>query len=196
MADYLWLIDSNDRAGFSPLELSWLFKFIGQFLCGLIDNTNQKRFTMDAIIAFLPNIASGIVMLIGLICFFKPQIIMDSCGINMTNNMALSEVRGVFGGLNIGSAAAAFIYADPMVYTTIGMAWSVVALARFYSMAVDGSTIKESIAPIILDGSIALMYLSATPLLWVVNFYRVQAIKKPAVIKCDCRLFHTVIFKR
>ena len=35
---------------------------------------------MDAIIAFLPNIASGIVMLIGLICFFKPQIIMDSCG--------------------------------------------------------------------------------------------------------------------
>lgn len=120
---------------------------------------------MDAIIAFLPNIASGIVMLIGLICFFKPQIIMDSCGINMTNNMALSEVRGVFGGLNIGSAMAAFIYADPMVYTTIGMAWSLVALARFYSMAVDGSTMKESIAPIILDGSIALMYLSATPLL-------------------------------
>ena len=149
---------------------------------------------MDAIITFLPNIASGIVMLIGLICFFKPQIIMDSCGIIMTNNMALSEVRGVFGGLNIGSAAAAFIYADPMVYTTIGMAWSVVALARFYSMAVDGSTIKDSIAPIILDGSIALMYLSATPLLWVANFYRFKAIKKPAVIKCDGRLFNDVIF--
>ena len=32
---------------------------------------------MDAIIAFLPNIASGIVMLIGLICFFKPQITKD-----------------------------------------------------------------------------------------------------------------------
>ena len=120
---------------------------------------------MDAIIAFLPNIASGIVRLIGLICFFKPQIIMDSCGISMTNNMALSEVRGVFGRRTMGSGAAAVIYAEPMGCTAIGMAWSVFALARFYSMAVDGSTIKESIAPIILDGSIALMYLSATPLL-------------------------------
>ncbi len=119
---------------------------------------------MEAVIEWLPRIASAIVMLIGLLCFFKPQIIMDSCGIKMTNNMAISEVRGVFGGLNIGSAVAAFYYADPMVYTVIAFAWTGVAAARFYSMAVDGSTLKESIAPIILDGSIALMYFSGTGL--------------------------------
>ena len=70
---------------------------------------------MEAIIAFLPNIASSIVMLIGLICFFKPQIIMDSCGINMTNNMALSEVRGVFGGLNIGIVVIIDSYGNPII---------------------------------------------------------------------------------
>ncbi len=120
---------------------------------------------METIIAWLPNIASTIVMLIGLICFFKPQMLMDACGIKMSNNMAISEVRGVFGGLNIGSAVAAFYYADPMVYTVIAFAWTGVAAARFYSIAVDGSTLKESIAPIILDGSIALMYFSGTSIL-------------------------------
>ncbi len=120
---------------------------------------------MESIIEWLPRIASGIVMLIGLVCFFKPSIIMDSCGINMTNSMALSEVRGVFGGLNIGSSAAAFYYAEPMIYAALGFAWCGVAAARFYSMAVDGSTVKESIAPIILDSSVALMFLSGTALL-------------------------------
>jgi hypothetical protein len=119
---------------------------------------------MEAIIEWLPKIASGIVLLIGLICFFKPQIIMDSCGIKMTNNMAISEVRGVFGGLNIGSAVAALYFADPTAYAVLAFAWTAVAAARFYSMAVDGSTAKESIAPIILDSSVAIMYFTGTGL--------------------------------
>lgn len=119
---------------------------------------------MDVVIDWLPRVAGAIVLLIGVICFFKPQLIMDSCGIKMTNSMALSEVRGVFGGLNIGSAVAAFYFADPTVYAALGFAWTGVAAARFYSIAVDGSTIKESIAPIILDGSVALMFFSGASL--------------------------------
>ena len=78
--------------------------------------------------------------------------------------MALSEVRGVFGGLNIGSALASFYYSDPIVYGALAFAWAGVAAARFYSIAVDGSTIKESIAPIVLDGAVALMFFSGASL--------------------------------
>ena len=89
---------------------------------------------------------------------------MDACGIQMSSSMATSEVRGVFGGLNIGSAVAAFWYGDPMIFTVLGFAWLGVTSARFYSMVVDGSTLKESIPPIVLDGSVALMFLSGSVL--------------------------------
>ena len=108
--------------------------------------------------SWLPLVGAAIIMLIGVICFFRPQMLMDACGIKMTSNMAISEVRGVFGGMNIGGALAAFMYGSPEVYLVLAMAWTGVAAARFYSIAVDGSTIKESIPPIVLDGAVALMF--------------------------------------
>ena len=115
---------------------------------------------MEQLILWLPKIGASIVVLLGIICFFKPRTILSPMKIELNSNEAISEVRGVFGGLNIGTGTAALYLADPMVYTLLGYTWLCVTAARPYSMIVDGTTLKESLPPVFVDLSIALLFLS------------------------------------
>ena len=81
-----------------------------------------------------------------------------SFGINSAK--AYSEMRGLMGGLNLGTGTAALLLNEPLVYVTLGLGWFMFTLARFWSMVVDKSTLKDSLPPIIIDGSIAFLFLS------------------------------------
>jgi hypothetical protein len=116
---------------------------------------------MDTLIEWLPRIGAVIAGLIGAVGFFKPTMITDGLGIQMTRPIATSEVRGVLGGANLGGALAALYLGSPEVFIALGMAWVGVTAARFLSIAVDGTTIKDSIPPILIDSTIALLFLSA-----------------------------------
>ena len=116
---------------------------------------------MESLVLWLPKIGSVIVILLGLICLFKPRLILAPMQIEMKSNSAMSEVRAVFGGLNTGTGLAALYLNDPAVYLALGIAWLCVTAARPFSMLVDGTTFKESVPPLIVDLSIAFLFLSS-----------------------------------
>ena len=67
----------------------------------------------------------------------------------------------MFGGILLGVGLSALVLGDPNVYLALGLGWTGATAARFVSMALDGSTIKESIPPIVVDGTAALLALSS-----------------------------------
>ena len=94
---------------------------------------------METLMEWLPRVGAVLTMLIGLAGFFKPTVITDGCG--------------------LGSIA---LYAnDSSVFLALGTAWGLATLARLYSMVADGSTVQDSIPPILVDGTIALLALSS-----------------------------------
>jgi hypothetical protein len=100
-------------------------------------------------------------ILIGLAGFLKPTVITDGCDIELKSAKAFSEARGVFGGVILGLGATALMLNDTNVFLALGLAWAGATTARFVSMAADGSTVQESIPPIMIDGTIALLALSS-----------------------------------
>jgi hypothetical protein len=115
---------------------------------------------VESLVEWLPKIGAGITFLVGLIGFFKPRLMLDPLNIALQSPLAISEARGVFGGLNLGMAIAAFSLNEPVIFTAMGIAWATVTLARFWSMAVDGIGFKASIPPLIVDSTICLLLLS------------------------------------
>lgn len=119
---------------------------------------------MEALAEWLPRIGAVITLLIGLVGFFKPRLFLDQVDIVLESPKAYSEARAVFGGLNLGTAIAALTLGEPLVFTALGIGWAVLTLARFWSIAVDGIGLKNSVAPLIVDSTIAFLFLS--PLLF------------------------------
>lgn len=116
---------------------------------------------MDTLVEWLPRVGAALTILIGLAGFFKPTAITDGCEIRLESAKAFSEARGVFGGLMLGWGAMALVLNDPNVFLALGVGWAGATAARFASMALDGSTVGESIPPIMIDGTIALLALSS-----------------------------------
>jgi hypothetical protein len=115
---------------------------------------------MNIFIEWLPRIGAMLTVVMGLVGFFKPRVITDSQQIELGSPMALSEARVVFGGLHLGSGIMALALHEPLIYMTLGMAWSFGLLARFYSMAVDKTSLQHSMPGIIVDASMAFLLLS------------------------------------
>jgi len=61
----------------------------------------------------------------------------------------------------LGVGLTALVLGDANVYLALELGWTGATVARFVSMALDGSTIKESIPPIVVDGTAALLALSS-----------------------------------
>jgi hypothetical protein len=49
---------------------------------------------------------------------------------------------------------------EPLIYMTLGVAWSFGLLARFYSMVVDKTSVQQSVPGIVVDATMALLLLS------------------------------------
>ncbi|MEE4660774.1 MAG: DUF4345 family protein [Halieaceae bacterium] len=112
------------------------------------------------LIEWLPRIGAGLMLIIGLVGFFKPRAFTEGMQIALNSNVAMSEARTVFGGLHIGGSLMALALHTPPVYMTLGTAWFFGLLARFYSMFADGSTLKESVPGIAVDTVMAGLLLS------------------------------------
>ena len=115
---------------------------------------------METLIEWLPRVGAGLVVLLGLVGFFKPTLVTDAQQITLGSNMAKSEARVVFGGIHLGSGLLALWLLEPVVFMTLGAAWFFGLLARFYSMAVDGTSLRDSMGGIIVDGGLAFLFLS------------------------------------
>lgn len=115
---------------------------------------------METLIEWLPRIGAILTISFGLVGFFRPRLITDRQQIELGSAMALSEARVVFGGLHIGSGVMALALHEPLIYMTLGVAWSFGLLARFYSMAVDKTSLQHSMPGILVDATMAFLLLS------------------------------------
>lgn len=115
---------------------------------------------MDILIDWLPRIGAALTIVLGLVGFFKPQLITDGQQITLGSPMALSEARVVFGGLHLGAGIMALLLHDNAIYMTLGAAWACGLLARLYSMVADGTSLQQSLPGIVVDTVMALLFLS------------------------------------
>ena len=115
---------------------------------------------MESWIDWLPRIGACLMLLIGLVGFFKPRMFLDTVQITLAGPMGTSEARAVFGGLNLGLAIAVFVLADPAVFTAIGIAWVMATLARFWSLAVDGISTKDFVPGLVVDATLSILFLA------------------------------------
>ncbi len=115
---------------------------------------------METFLEWLPRIGAILTVALGLVGFFKPRLITDGQQIELKSPMALSEARVVFGGLHLGGGTMALALHEPLVYMTLGVAWSVGLLARFYSMVADKTSLQHSLPGIVVDATMAFLFLS------------------------------------
>ncbi|MEP5837499.1 MAG: DUF4345 family protein [Marinobacter sp.] len=115
---------------------------------------------MDTLVEWLPRIGAILTLIIGLVGFFKPRAMTNNLQIELGSNMAMSEARVVFGGLNLGAAIAALLLNSALVYITLGVAWFFGLLARCYSMLVDKTSFKDSLPGMVVDASLSFLFLS------------------------------------
>jgi hypothetical protein len=115
---------------------------------------------MEILIDWLPRVGAMLTVVLGLVGFFKPRLITDGQQIQLGSPMALSEARVVFGGLHMGSGIMALALHEPLIYMTLGVAWSFGLLARFYSMVADKTSMRHSRPGIIVDATMAFLFLS------------------------------------
>lgn len=117
---------------------------------------------MDMLVEWLPRIGALFTLLLGLVGFFKPQLITDGQQITLGSPMAYSEARVVFGGLHLGAGIMALALHNPAIYLTLGVAWACGLLARLYSMVADRTSLQHSVPGIVVDSVMALLFLSVT----------------------------------
>ncbi|NQX89377.1 MAG: hypothetical protein HRT77_12005 [Halioglobus sp.] len=115
---------------------------------------------METVVEWLPRLGALLTILLGLVGFFRPQLIAGAQQITLGSPMALSEARVVFGGLHLGAGVMALALNAPVIYMTLGVGWSVALLARFYSMKVDNTSLKDSMPGIVVDSAMATLLLS------------------------------------
>ncbi|MBK6510983.1 MAG: DUF4345 family protein [Haliea sp.] len=115
---------------------------------------------MEMLAEWLPRIGAILTVMMGLVGFFKPRLITDGQQIELRSPMALSEARVVFGGLHLGSGSMALALHEPLIYMTLGVAWSFGLLARFYSMVADKTSLQHSLPGIVVDAVMAALLLS------------------------------------
>ena len=115
---------------------------------------------METLIEWLPRAGAALTVLLGLVGFFRPQLITDGQQISLNSPMAFSEARVVFGGLHLGGGCMALVLNNPAVYMTLGTAWALGLLARLYSMVADKTSLQASLPGIVVDSVMALLFLS------------------------------------
>ena len=114
---------------------------------------------METLIDCLPRVGAMLTVILGLVGFFKPRLITDGQKIELGSSVALSEARVVFGGLHLGGGIMALALHEPLIYMTLGVAWSFGLLARFYSMVADKTSLRESLPGIVVDATMAFLFL-------------------------------------
>lgn len=107
-------------------------------------------------------------LLLGLVAIFAPRWLLHALKLQVAqgHEEGLAVARAQLGGFYIGIGAAAILFAQPLIYMTLGLAWALAALARLVSLISDRSTIAGWVA------FAASLVLAAFPLAFVFGFVR------------------------
>jgi hypothetical protein len=90
------------------------------------------------ILSILKIIAALATVATGLLAFLKPSAAYGFTGLSAEGVRGVSEMRSIFGGLFIGLGIAPFLLGE-VAYTTLGVSYLAIAIARAFSIVYDKS---------------------------------------------------------
>lgn len=101
----------------------------------------MKRFTKISSQIFV--LLSGFAFLsVSLMAFWSPQAVMDLVAVQLTNNDALSSIRGAYGGVGLALfISLLFLLKNHLseALLFLWILWSLYAISRFTTIYIDGS---------------------------------------------------------
>ena len=94
---------------------------------------------MTSVLLALPSLATLIGAALGAYAAFRPAHVASLVGIafNPARAESISEVRATYGGVFLGSHAAALMLGAPAAFIVLGCAWGAAALIRVISSFAD-----------------------------------------------------------
>ncbi|KFB08674.1 DUF4345 family protein [Nitratireductor basaltis] len=78
------------------------------------------------------------------------------------HNSGLSTVRAQLGGFYIGIGVAAILFAQPLIYLTLGLGWSLALFGRIISMMSDRANTLHNWIALVLNALLAALSLAFT----------------------------------
>ncbi|MCT7376501.1 DUF4345 family protein [Chelativorans salis] len=107
--------------------------------------------------------------LFGLVAMFAPRLSLRVLRLRAVEHHpeALSESRSLLGGFYVGIGLSAILFAQPLIYMTLGIAWALAAFGRIVSMMSDrGGTLFNWIVLLVM------LALAALPMAFALGFVR------------------------
>jgi len=95
---------------------------------------------------------AALTALFGLLFLFAPGISMKALRLQTTTDHpeAVAQIRGSLSGFHLGVGLCCMLFAQPLVYMTLGFCWLLTAFGRLVSMLSDrGNTIYNWISLIV-----------------------------------------------
>ncbi|MCT8999339.1 AGROH133_08824 family phage infection protein [Chelativorans intermedius] len=83
--------------------------------------------------------AAAFTVLCGLVAMFAPRLTLRLLRLEVPelHPRALSEPRALLGGFYLGIGLSALVFAQPLIYMALGVAWGLSAFGRIVSMMSD-----------------------------------------------------------
>lgn len=96
---------------------------------------------------------------LGILGLFAPERAAQLVRIKPLGKMGLSEVRATYGGLFLGLSLCVLIMSSREVNIAVGFAFAGAVLGRVFSIIYDRAHERENWGGVILEGSIAALFL-------------------------------------
>lgn len=91
-------------------------------------------------------VAAAVTALVGLVFLFAPRTALRFLHLMTAPERpeALAEPRATIGGFYLGIGLSAILFAQPLIYLALGIAWGIAAFGRLISMMSDrGNTLRN-----------------------------------------------------
>lgn len=102
------------------------------------------------ILSILKIIAALATVATGLLAFLKPSAAYGFTGLSAEGVRGVSEMRSIFGGLFIGLGIAPFLLGE-VAYTTLGVSYLAIAIARAFSIVYDKSYAQSNWISLVIE---------------------------------------------
>jgi len=108
-----------------------------------------------------------VTIVFGLILLFAPRLSLRILRLQTdpAHPEALSEVRGTMAGFYLGIGVVALLFAQPLIYLTLGAGWAFTAFGRIISAMSDRGLTMYNLVSVLIE-----ILLAAGPLLYALGW--------------------------
>jgi len=107
----------------------------------------------------LENIGSTIMILLGLISLFKPVRMGNILGLEIKNQLGVSEIRATYGGFFIALGIMCFIFNLTNIFIVVGVSWTGAFIVRFISAILDKGFSYKNIIGMGIEFTMGVLFL-------------------------------------